>query len=363
MVKDIIEKISHSQPDRAEIVELLSSTGDDLKLLFEDAQKVRLKYIGNKVYLRGLIEYSNRCLKDCFYCGVRRGNSHVHRYTVEDKYVIEAAQYAFDNNFASLVLQSGERSNPAFTSKISYLLEEIKKLSGGKLGVTLSMGEQSEEVYNEWFNAGAHRFLLRIEASNRSLYSKMHPNDELHSFDRRIDAIKLLRKCGYQVGTGVMVGLPFQTLDDLAKDLLFMQELDIDMCGMGPYIEHEETPLYEHRALLMPLQDRFELSLKMVAILRLLMKDVNIAATTAMQTIDSRGREKAISVGANVVMPNLTPLQYREDYFLYNNKPGVADDADSGLEVMRQNIEAAGSVIGFGEWGDSKHFKKRKGIK
>lgn len=359
MIETILKKSESSPLNQAEIVTLLSAEGSDLELLFDTAAEVKARYVGQNVYLRGLIEYSNKCIKNCKYCGVRRGNSHVIRYEMSHDEVIEVAKYAQRRKFGSLVIQSGERTDQKFVSTISSLLQEIRTLSNGELHVTLSVGEQTEEVYKTWVDAGAHRFLLRIEATNRALYEQIHPVDATHDFDKRIAAIHALRRAGFQVGTGVMIGLPNQTLEDLAGDLLFMQQIDIDMCGMGPYIEHEETPLYAQKELLMPLQERFNLSLKMVAILRILMKNINIAATTAMQAIDDEGREKAIRCGANVVMPNLTPLKYREEYFLYNNKPGVADDADTGLDVMKKNIEAAGCRIAFGEWGDSEHYNAR----
>jgi biotin synthase len=159
------------------------------------------------------------------------------------------------------------------------------------------------------------------------------------------------------VGTGVMIGLPFQKIEDLADDLIFFREFDIDMVGMGPYIEHRDTPLYFYKEELLPLKERLLLSLKMVAILRIMMKDINIAATTAMQTIDPRGREKALLAGANVMMPNITPIRYKQSYLLYNNKPGTEDDAEEGKIVMEQNIRNAGDDIGYGEWGDPKHFR------
>ncbi len=168
-------------------------------------------------------------------------------------------------------------------------LKEIKKLSKGKLGITLSLGEQSREVYERWFEAGAHRYLLRIESSNPELYQRYHPTDTLHDYARRLTSLKTLQGIGYQTGTGVMIGLPFQKTGDLADDLLFMKEFNIDMVGMGPYIEHKDTPLYAYRNQLLPIEERFDLSLKMIATLRILMKDINIAAATALQAIDPLG--------------------------------------------------------------------------
>ncbi|HSW67752.1 MAG TPA: hypothetical protein VLH16_04160, partial [Bacteroidales bacterium] len=247
--------------------------------------------------------------------------------------------------------------------KIGRLLSQIKQLSGGLLGITLSMGEQSRDTFRYWFECGAHRYLLRIETSNRELYSRLHPGNALHSFDERLKALYMLRETGYQVGTGVMIGLPFQTVEHLADDLIFFRDFDVDMVGMGPYIEHENTPLHAFSNQLLPRIERFNLSLKMVAILRIMMNDINIAATTAMQAIDPQGREKALLTGANVIMPNLTPVKYRENYLLYEDKPCIDEDADECKSCLEARIRMAGGEIGYGEWGDSIHFVERTGRK
>ena len=355
-VEDILKKDQFSKED---LVTLLSANKEDCQLIFEKGKNVKAEFVGRKVYFRGLIEYSNYCSKNCFYCGIRAGNSRYARYQMPDEEVLEAARFALDNNFASIVIQSGERSDSKFVSTIEKLLKDIQQLSQGKLHITLSLGEQSEETYLRWFEAGAHRYLLRIEVSNPDLYKKLHPNDHHHDYNERLNALHLLNKTGFQVGTGVMIGLPFQTLSDLADDLIFFRNLDIDMAGMGPYIEHEDTPLFQYRHELLPLRERFTLSLKMVAVLRIIMKDINIAATTAMQTIDPQGREKALLVGANVIMPNLTPVKYRQSYLLYENKPCLDEEAEECKSCLETRIFLAGDKIGYGEWGDSMHFKAR----
>jgi biotin synthase len=350
------EDFSHS-----DLVSLLNAEGQDKTKLFSRSSEIKKHYVGNKVYFRGLVELSNICSKNCLYCGIRAGNSKPERYMVTEEEVLEAARFALDNGYGSMVLQSGERCDERFVKTVSDLLRGIKDLSGGKLGITLSMGEQSEQTYREWFECGAHRYLIRIETSDRELYYKIHPNIKKHDFDTRINALKLLRKIGYNVGSGVMIGLPFQTIEHLAGDLLFLKELDVDMVGMGPFIEHEDTPLYEFKDQLWSKKERFDISLKMVALLRIMMKDINIAATTAMQAIDKQGREKALKVGANIIMPNLTPVKYREDYLLYEDKPCLDEDASECRNCLEARIHMAGDEIGFGEWGDSKHFAKRKG--
>jgi biotin synthase len=359
MEKTLRQILAQSSFSADDLVQLLEANETERTLIFERASEVKKALVGNKVYFRGLIEYSNRCAKNCYYCGVRNGNSKFVRYQLEDEEVIEAARFAFENRFASIVIQAGERTNKSHVSKIEELLLRIKELSNGKLGITLSLGEQTDETYNRWFNAGAHRYLLRIETSNKDLYYKIHPENAKHSYEARLEALKSLKNIGYQVGTGVMIGLPFQTTRHLAEDLLFFKAFDIDMAGMGPYIEHENTPLFAHRDVLIPKKDRFYLSLKMVALLRIMMGDINIAATTAMQTLDPQGREKAMKVGANVIMPNLTPLKYRENYLLYQDKPCIDEEADECQKCLEARIHIAGAEIGWDEWGDSAHFAKR----
>jgi biotin synthase len=351
--------INQRKVDKSQIISLLQSHGVAMNMLFKEARETRDSMLGNKVYFRGLIELSNVCAKDCLYCGIRKSNENVARYNVSDDEVYEASRFAWENGFGSVVLQSGELSSPDFINRIERLLKGIKKLSNGELGITLSCGEQTRDTYQRWFESGAHRYLLRIEATNRELYKKIHPNNDFHSFERRLEALELLRETRYQVGTGVMIGLPFQTYEDLAGDLLFFKQMDIDMCGMGPYLEHEDTPLYEYRHLLMPKTERFDLSLKMLAVLRLLMPDINMASSTALQSIDPAGREKGLQAGANIIMPNLTPTKYREGYLLYKNKPGLDADALSTTNHLKKSVIEAGCVLGLGEWGDSKHFFKR----
>jgi biotin synthase len=269
-------------------------------------------------------------------------------------------EFAWKNKYGSVVLQSGEVTNQAFTERIDNLLRSIHNRTSAEMRVTLSLGEQSEETYQRWFESGAHRYLLRIETSNSELYSKIHPQDSHHDFNKRIDALKCLQRIGYQTGTGVMVGLPFQTLEDLANDLLFMKNFNIDMVGMGPYIEHRDTPLYAFKDNLLPILERFNLTLKMIAILRIMMKDINIASATALQAIDKVGREKAINIGANVIMPNITPGKYRDDYKLYENKPCTDENAEDCSSCLEARVSIAGDTIGYNESGDSKHFNNRK---
>ena len=315
--------------------------------LCQEAYRVKVATVGPEVYLRGLIEISNICVKNCLYCGIRR-DVRCQRYELSEEEVLAAAKVAASRRYGSIVIQGGERADKAFTQKITRLLKAIKSIDTGDdppLGITLSLGEQPREVYEEWFHAGAHRYLLRIESSNPDLYRKIHPED--HSYDRRLRALYDLKEIGYQAGTGAMIGLPYQTAEDMAEDLLFYKEFDTPMVGMGPYNPHPETPLTLSGVPYPSAQRRFSLGLKMIALLRLLMPDINIAAATALEILDPRGREMGILSGANVLMPNITPREQMVKYNLYNRKTLNASDV--------QDLIERGIPIGFGRWGDSKH--------
>jgi biotin synthase len=358
-MKNFTSILSQKEFSKQDIVALLAAQGSDEKLLFARAKEIKEQEVGKKVYYRGLVEFSNICSKDCFYCGIRKGNTEVSRFNLSDEQILKAAEFAHKSGYGSFVMQSGEISSPAFTARIEKLLREIKQLTNDELGITISLGEQTEETYQRWFNAGAHRYLLRIESSNRELYQKLHPNDGTHDYQKRLDCLYTLKKIGYQTGTGVMIALPFQTLEHLADDILFMQQFDVDMVGMGPYIEHPDTPLYQYRSGLLPLNERFKLALRMIATLRIVMRDINIAAATALQAIDPLGREKAVKVGANIIMPNITPGTYRNSYKLYENKPCVDEEPQDCVQCLDVRIKLADAEIGYGEWGDSRHYYKR----
>jgi biotin synthase len=343
-----------------DIVLLLKLEGDERIQLRQKAREIKESTIGKKVFFRGLIEFSNVCSKDCLYCGIRLSNEKVNRYEVSDDEILDACRFAWEKGFGSVVLQSGELSTKSFVNRVERLLKQIKKLSNNELGITLSCGEQTCETYSRWFESGAHRYLLRIESSNPKLYYRIHPKNKKHSFEKRIESLYSLKETGYQTGTGVMIGLPFQTFEDLANDLLFFKKMDIDMCGMGPYVEHENTPLFQFRDLLKSKQERFDLALNMIAVLRLLMPDINIAAATALEAIDPHGREKALAAGANIIMPNLTPHKYLENYLLYENKPIRGENRNQAIIDLKERLENAGNEIGLDMWGDSKHFSNRK---
>lgn len=366
------------------------------------ALELKLKHRGPEVYFRGLIEISNRCRKNCLYCGIRGGNCNVQRYEMTDEQVLQEAQFALDAGYGSIAIQGGERSDSAFIERITRLVYQIRRLRPGgasaagnfgevsdvtnNLGITLSLGEQSREVYREWKNAGASRYLLRIEASNRELYEKLHPgfkytgagkDAQLHSYDRRLQALYDLKSEGYLLGSGIMIGLPFQTQAHLDEDLQFLKDLQVDMVGMGPYIPHKDTPLgqivawwkgtgpqlqeeYLKQLALQPRGDFWNLSneellelcIDMVARLRILMPHINIAATTALQVLHPDGREMALLAGANVIMPNMTESSLRGNYSLYEGKQGVADDATSTRDKLLENLSRMGIPVGWNNRGD-----------
>ncbi|MBR4660928.1 MAG: [Bacteroidales bacterium] len=358
---DAFEEILHKQElSREEIKLLLGAGGAQQEQLLRRGLEVKLSHLDNFVHLRGLIEFGNICEKDCLYCGLRSGNVQVERYCLSDEEVLSCARLAKELGYGSVALQSGERSDPEFTGRITDLVREIKKIDGGSLGITLSLGEQSEETYRRWFEAGAHRYLLRIESSDEELYYKIHPHNEKHSYRKRIECIETLQKIGYQTGTGVMIGLPFQTLDHLADDLLFFKRMDVAMVGIGPYIPHPDTPLYRFRDQIPSAAERLDMTLKMIAVLRRMMPEINMVAATANQTVDPRGREKAIAAGANVIMPNLTPGEYRESYFIYPDKACVKDQPDQCRSCLDIRLAAIGHRILYNAWGDSLAFTRKK---
>lgn len=345
-----------------ELVALLSiSDQDELQALFDCAYFLKEQYVGKVAYFRGIIECSNLCIKDCYYCGIRKSNTNVERFLMDEDEIFKEALWAYEAEYGSCVIQSGERRDEEYISMIERVVGRIKNATEGKLGITLSLGEQSEETYRRWKEAGAHRYLLRIETTNPELYARIHPAD--HRLEERKECLAALRRTGYQVGTGVMMGLPGQTLEDLANDLLFLKQIDIDMVGMGPYIPHADTPMGKEIPPYTDEQkkDALKLGLKMIAVTRIVMKDINIAAATALQALEYTGREQGLRCGANVIMPNVTETDYRPKYQLYDNKPCTDENSALCRGCLSGRIKGIGETVGFNEWGDSPHFHKRTG--
>ena len=342
--------------DEGELAHLvaLAPGGDEEAALFESAYRVKCREIGKRVSIRGLIEAGNVCAKDCYYCGIRRSNANLHRYSLSADEIVALARQAKELGYASVVIQTGEIESEAHTAFIEDVLRRIAPLD---LGVTLSLGEQTEETYRRWREAGATRYLLRIETSNRELYAKLHPAD--HSWERRRDCLLALGRCGYQVGTGVMCGLPGQTPHDLARDIIFYRDIGAHMIGMGPWIPHHDAPLKRLPGADAPestAKAQLHLGLRMIAATRLYLHDVNIAAATALQALEDDGREQGIKAGANVIMPNVTATEYRRAYQLYDGKPCLDENAGMCRRCLDMRLASIGEAILYNERGDSKAF-------
>lgn len=346
--------------EKNDLINILKcSSEEELQILREKIKIIKDNTTKDLVYFRALIEYSNICKKNCLYCGIRNKNDEIKRYKIPINEVVESARFAHDAGYGSIVIQSGEVETVAFTKRISTILNLIKTTVSDKLLITLSCGEQTKAVYKEWKLAGADRYLLRIETTNKKLYQHIHPHDTNHSLLRRMKALATLREVGMQVGSGIMVGLPEQTLDDIANDLLYFKKIDVDMIGLGPYIEHSKTPLYIFKDQLLPKNERFQLALNTTAALRILMPTINIAAATALQSLDPVGREKALLYGANVIMPNITPQKYRSNYLLYENKPCTDENPQKCQSCLETRVKMFGHNIAYHNSGDSIHYKER----
>ena len=303
-----------------ELAEMLASADEGLwREIFAAAREVKAKCGKTEVLPRGLIETSNICAKDCLYCGIRKGNAKVPRYLIPEEEVVACIDEARQRGYPAVAFQAGEIESEANTAYYERLTAYAVGRAGSMtppLEVTLSLGEQTKEVYRRWKDAGAMRYLIRIETSNRELYAKIHPAE--CSFERRLGCIRTLKKLGYVTGSGVMIGLPGQTIRDLANDIVFFGTEDLDMVGMGPYVPVPETPLYH---LNVQTSKHLNLSLRMIALTRLYLHDINIVAATALEALDpDGGRNRGIEAGANVIMPVLTPAKYRAGYDLYPGK-------------------------------------------
>jgi len=316
---------------KAEILALLKS--DDInQQLFAAADRVRAGWVGESVHLRGLIEFSNTCKQNCLYCGLRRDNTNIKRYRLEPDVIIDFATKAKAYGYKTVVLQSGE-DNFYTTEKMQYIITNIKALD---LALTLSIGEKNRDEYAAYREAGADRYLLRIETTDEQLYTALHPG---MSLENRMRCLRDLKELGYEVGTGCLVGLPNQSLDSLAQDILFFKETNADMIGLGPFIPNADTPLKDAQG------GSFELSLKVMAITRLLLPDANIPATTAMETLNANGRMIALQSGANVAMPNVTEGEYRQLYALYPGKICINDTPAHCRSCITGKIAAIGRKV------------------
>lgn len=310
-------------------------SGELAEYLFAKARCIRKAYYGNKVYVRGLIEFTNYCRNDCYYCGVRRSSQQAERYRLSQDEILECCQLGYELGFRTFVLQGGE--DGYYTrQRLADIIRSIRK-RWPDCAITLSVGEHSYETYLAWKEAGADRYLLRHETADASHYASLHPPGLTAS--QRKECLWNLRKAGYQVGTGFMVGSPGQTSRHLAKDLLFIHELQPEMTGIGPFIPHHDTPFAGEKP------GTLEQTLFLLGILRLMLPKVLLPATTALGTIDPKGREKGILAGANVVMPNLSPLDVRNKYLLYDNKIATGDEAAESRKSLERSMAAIGYEV------------------
>jgi len=356
MLSHIIQK---QHTDKNDIVAMLSARDPkDVELLRAAAHAIMLDNCGNKVFYRGLVEFSNICSNDCLYCGIRKSNYAVKRYMLTKDEILQSAQFCADQGYGSIVLQAGERQDEQFIDFVTDVVKNIKQktVSGllpKGLGITLCIGEQTRETYERLFAAGAHRYLLRIETTSHKIYRQIHP--ETQQLDKRVECLEILKDIGYLVGTGVMIGLPNQTVEDLADDILFFKNMRVDMIGMGPYIVHKDTPMNIYtQEIELRKNDIFALSLAMIAATRIALRSVNIASTTALQAMTPDGREQGLLFGANIIMPQVTPKHVRHDYQLYEGKPCMDETSEMCRHCLENRILSVGREVGYGEWGDRK---------
>lgn len=345
--------------NRDEILNWLRTTDQDrLEELWRMADEIRRQNVGDEVHLRGLLEISNHCARSCWYCGIRAGNSELERYRMSEEEIMECVREAVDYGYGTVVMQAGE--DYGITAEwMENIIRRIKRETD--LAVTLSLGERSESELTAWKNAGADRYLMRFETSNHELYEKIHPSLPGKGSDR-IQLLKILREIGYEVGSGIMIGIPGQTYDDLANDIELFRTLDLDMIGVGPFIAHGGTPL--GNSGLVPAAPEGEqvpntedMTYKVVALTRIACPLANIPSTTALATLNTAtGRELGLSRGANIVMPNMTPKHYRAMYEIYPAKACIDETAADCRACMHRRILSIGRSIGKGR-GDSRNRK------
>lgn len=345
----MIDKLGKAQAlETKEWISLINGRTPELsEYLFSLAQGVRHEHYGHDVYVRGLIEFTNYCKNDCFYCGIRKSNSHSTRYRLTRDEILSCCETGYDLGFRTFVLQGGE--DGYFTDeKMCSIIRAIKG-QYPDCAITLSLGERSYDSYKAFFDAGADRYLLRHETYDSEHYATLHPASL--SAKQRQNCLWDLKAIGYQVGTGFMVGSPSQTAEHLAKDMLFIKELNPQMVGIGPFISHHETPFAKETS------GTLELTLFMLGLLRLMLPKVLLPATTALGTVDPKGRELGILAGANVVMPNLSPTSVRKDYLLYDNKICTGDEAAECRQCLERRMESIGYHVVTAR-GDSLNIEK-----
>ena len=327
---------------KQELIDILRNDSQN-DWLFSLADKVRKENVGDEVHLRALIEFSSTCKRTCKYCGLRAPNHKAKRYNLSPDEIFELAQNAVRLGYKTVVLQSGE--NDYYTKDMMCeIIERVKSLD---VALTLSIGERSFEDYKAFKDAGADRYLIRIETTDEDLYRQMHPN---MSFENRVKCLENLKILGYELGTGCLVGLPNQTLESLVEDILFFKKMDVQMLGIGPFIPHPNTPLFNAPV------GSFTLALKVMALSRLMLPNINIPATTAMETLNPNGRILALQSGANVVMPNVTMSEFKTKYEIYPNKICINEHPNKCRGCIEGKIKSIGRYVSTG-YGDSLNKK------
>lgn len=348
-VRTLIEKLNREKRlEKEEWVFLLQNRNpEDAEFLFSLARQISKRQFGNKVYTRGLIEFTNYCRNNCYYCGIRRENRNISRYRLTKEEILECCQAGYQLGFRTFVLQGGE--DLFFTDeKMEEMIGAVRK-GYPDCAITLSLGERSRESYQRLYEAGADRYLLRHETADEAHYGTLHP-PELSARNRK-ECLHHLKEIGYQTGTGFMVGSPGQTLECLADDMLFIRQLNPEMVGIGPFVPHHETPFAHEKG------GTVELTLYLLGLLRVMLPPVLLPSTTALGTIDEKGREKGILAGANVVMPNLSPIRVRKKYELYDNKICTGEEAAECRQCLSGRMAAIGYELAV-DRGDYKEEKK-----
>ena len=347
-MKKIAEKlICEKQLNSEELIALIANKDSETdEFLFKNARRIAAENYGKKVFLRGLIEISNYCRNNCYYCGIRAGNKCAERYRLEKKDILDACALGNSIGLKTFVLQGGE--DAAFSDEVlADIISDIKN-KYPEAAVTLSLGERSYDSYKILKEAGADRYLLRHESADKALYNSLHPGKM--SFENRMRCLKDLKSLGFQTGCGFMVGAPGQTKEHLLKDIEFIKNFRPEMVGIGPFIPHKDTPYKDFE------KGDVLLTLRLLAIVRIMLPDVLLPATTALSTVDENGHIRGVLAGANVVMPNLTPMMHRNKYMLYDNKAATGVQAAEGIEKLKQSLNDIGYDISYGR-GDNIKFK------
>ena len=333
LIKKIIEKHSLEIPEYEEII--TNITEEDKQILKNEAVSLVKKIYGNKIFVRGLIEFTNICKNNCYYCGIRAGNKNCERYRLTKDEIYECCKIGYYLGYRTFVLQGGE--DLYYTDELMVeIISHIRK-QYPDCAITLSIGEKEKSTYQKYFNAGANRYLLRHEAFNKNYYEKIHPKEM--SYEHRMKCLTDLREIGFQVGAGFMVDSPMQTNKDLAMDLKFIEEFKPEMCGIGPFIPHADTIYKDEKA------GSVDKVLLLLSIIRIINPHILLPATTALGTIDKNGREKGIQCGANVIMPNLSPSDARKKYLLYNNKVSINDEAVEYKKTLEEKMKSIGYEV------------------